>query len=374
MTLVVANQAQEVITLNSANVTKLTQNFGKSNYAVRISIYGGFGTLTLKSEDFKNSEVAQTLRANGVKSKDSMPVYEYTLAPGEESPFEEVRAESVVSVGWAKNQLINMLQQLQERYLYFVDEETGWLCSEDDLPAVNAGIQAMRERRERLHEILQHYLPMAETLFMQRITNVLTAANKLSDLDLYVNKFPSPESLDAKFRVRHSSPIRIPSLVEQLASNSQALQALAEQTSAESSLSSALALQQMQQSGLEQLREAQQQAANALRDELYQLVADSLTEMEELGEQSCGIKIQNRLERQAHRIEAITNMIAGLEGADLADVSETVNSLRQGFASPSTSRQVLQSRIAAFRQKLRNEVQLETEGQGHKALAAWLMF
>lgn len=173
-----------------------------ATYMLSVSIRVGFGTISLKSDSLKSEAIAQALRENGVKSKDTLPI------------FEAIKNGKKFSLTQAGTALSTMLDRLQSRYMICSGSKRWWFVAEGDIAAVKLGIEDMEVERSRLLSELQGVYEQAKELFHERLTNILTTANRLDEFEAYERKFPAWREIEQEFRIEVDGPVRVPSVTD----------------------------------------------------------------------------------------------------------------------------------------------------------------
>lgn len=173
-----------------------------ATYMISVTIRVGFGTISLKSDSLKSEAIAKALKENGVKSKDTLPIFE-VHASGKK-----------ISLAQAGTALSTILDRLQSRYMICSGSKRWWFVAESDMPAIAAGLEEMEVERIRLLGELEAVYDDARDLFQLRLTNILSTANRMDEFDAYVRKFPAWQEIEQEFRIEIDGPVRVPSLTE----------------------------------------------------------------------------------------------------------------------------------------------------------------
>jgi len=190
----------------------------EATYMMSVSIRMGRGVVSLKSDELKDQVLAAALKANGVKSSDTLPVYEVSLTP-EQGEWVKERlggrgTPTVFSIQSGGIAVGSILDKLQERYMLCGASRRWWFVAQSDIAQVDAGIAQMRSMRKRVIEVLRAFYDEAKSLYEIRLTNVLSAANRMVDFARYVDEFPTLAAIEREFRVEVDGRIPVPSLVE----------------------------------------------------------------------------------------------------------------------------------------------------------------
>lgn len=138
-----------------------------ATYMISVTIRVGFGTISLKSDSLKSEAIAKALKENGVRSKDTLPL------------FEVHSGGKKISLTQAGTALSTILDRLQSRYMICSGSRRWWFVAEDDMPAIAAGLEEMEQERVRLLSELQAVYDDARDLFQLRLTNILSTASTL---------------------------------------------------------------------------------------------------------------------------------------------------------------------------------------------------
>lgn len=192
----------------------------ESTYMLSVSIRVGRGTISLKSDQLKDQTLSDALRANGVKSKDTLPVFEAELTPeqGEwvrqKLGWTKAKAPSNFSLLTAGTALSTLLDRLQRKYMICGVSRRWWFVAASDMPDVDAGFEEMETMRENLLSVLHELYEPAKVLFESRLQNVLTAANRADDFNSYAGEFPTWTEIEREFRIEVDGRIPVPSLLE----------------------------------------------------------------------------------------------------------------------------------------------------------------
>jgi hypothetical protein len=402
----------DVVTLASAEGTGLSKKLSTVLVETTISIRVGFGAIKLPSSDLKGSEyLSKVYAANGVKSNDSIQIYE---AQGIDPESGKV---VTLSPAWAKNKLTASAQEIQEAYSI-----GGKLYSQEDFPKVNQQIEQMIERSERLLETL--LLPVnwnaAEATYQEKVSNIFAALAQESALERdrlitadplcadeahraheerlegydrkrcrMLNKFPTPEEFRKKFKVSNSEPIVRGSVIGAVSQSADAVKHLAEIETAQGDLAFARAVSEARNRALEDFKQATQERIETLHDEFSEHILNALKSLDGLGAKEISNKAKNALDFQLTRCEAILNLLAGLSQFEpdltkpqtdsqtaieaMAGIQDLTSKLRQGFEDSSNSREQCQAQLQAFRRSLAQTINVIHQGEGTQALAEWCL-
>lgn len=261
------------------------------------------------------------------------------------------------------SKLNSMRARIQRRYMVY--SQPYWFIKECDLENAADEIQEMRSQFTQFqNELLENYDVERED-YLLKVGKILQSTGvEGTDLERalthYVIYFPSKEKVMADFRLEFTGPVRIPSIKEQSEQDAQ----LAE---TENRIQSANILQQLQLEYANNVRAKFNEAVDEAKDEIYAILAEQLTKLEEVGNKRINKRIKNSLENALDRISILTGY-----DESLAEISKSFGAI--AFSAKVNQRSQMLERIAELRQKLSDEVNLiSNEKQGHKALAQWII-
>lgn len=313
-----------------------------ATYMLSVSIRVGFGTISLKSDSLKSEAIAQALKANGVKSKDTLPI------------FEVLKNGKKFSLTQAGTALSTMLDRLQSRYMICSGSKRWWFVAEGDMDAVKAGIEEMEQERLRLLEELQQMYDDARSLFRERLTNILTTALRVDEFEAYARKFPAWKEIETEFRIEVDGPVKIPALSD-----------LAKQ-------------EPDMQRWMKNVREQMQRDLPKLIDDACGTSAEFLSKLEQVDLANLNHAGAEKLAKGQERLESLLRLhdsiCEGLSDADapvrslISLVLKTADYSKTLMTAPN----LLEQYLLKLRQTLKDSELLGGAGKGAKALYEWV--
>lgn len=196
-------------------------------YMVSVSIRVGKCSTSFDPSFFKGAALAQRLKDNGINSREFMPIYEYKV------PYKAAIAgrrksknSDKFSLTLAGQTLSNRLDPIQEANMLCSGSKRWWFYPEMAHSDVTASLDQLENgtfdsegklillgRKQLLEELKENY-EAAKSLYLDRITNVLEAADRADKFQEYADRFPCIEELENNFRIEIEGPIRVPSVGE----------------------------------------------------------------------------------------------------------------------------------------------------------------
>lgn len=311
-------------------------------YMVSVAIRVGYGTISLKSDSLKSDEIAQALKENGVKSRDTLPVFEFIRPDG--------KRFSLTQAGTA---LSSMLDRLQNKFMLCSASKRWWFVAEADWASLDEGLQDMEAERRALLSELQDKYDEAHDLFRLRLMNILTTAQRMDEYDEYVNKFPSWGEIEDSFRIEIDGPIAVPSAVD-LAKKSPEMQ-------------------RWMGNVHQQLR----RDFPKLTDDICAAAADALSRLETAEPGSLSEHQKGLLDKAVERLGSLRNLHDSMSEAIGDDssarrlIDQTLQVVRFSLW-PSTTEEVLGQKLSSLRSELIDSELLINGGKGAKALYQWV--
>lgn len=309
-------------------------------YMMSVTIRSAFGQISLESESLKSSEVAAALRANGVRSRDTMPIFEVMVAGKKRS------IDGVVQ------QLATMLDQIQDRYMVAGASRRWWFVAGDDLPVVQQKLQEMESERLILIEELRSCYEAARDMFELRLKNVLGAAGRDVEFDSYACKFPLMTAIESELRLEIDGPIRIPSVVEM-----------------------ALETPEMQQ-WMGRIREQLERDLPRLVDDICGTAADFLTRLDRVTPGNLTLTQAKGLAKTHDRLQSLYKLLRSMESVEVGHPALIM--IRQvvtigGLCNLSdTTVEKLTESLIEYRKVLKSSDFLGNVTKGSRALHEWV--
>lgn len=320
-------------------------------YLFTISVHGGFDSISLDFRDLGlNAEVVATLQRSDI-------------TPGKMPLFRDYKR--------VINKLSGHRAKIYRRFTVYLGDF--YAFPEPDFPAVLEELEAMQAELEEYKAEVVSAHAEGRKAFIERVSAVLTAAG-LSEAevergaDRYASRFPTVADIHEKLRIDWVGPIRIPSLKEQAKEESELAAALAVEAEAEEKTAALYARQQLQQEWVNKVRARFDAALAGVQDEVFASIAEVLEPLSTQRYHALSSAKRKVIEERLERLQSIVN----LDGA-WSEIFSQVSGLVE-FAKNNHALKV-QQQIVAFRQQLRSDFSIDaSSGQGHRALAEWLMF
>lgn len=313
-----------------------------ATYMLSISIRVGFGTISLKSDSLKSEAIALALKENGVKSKDTLPI------------FEAIKDGKKFSLTTAGTALGTMLDRLQNRYMICSGSKRWWFVAEGDMDAIRKGLEEMESERVRLLSQLQALYDQARSLFYARINNILAAANRQDEFESYARKFPVWSEIQEEFRIELDGPIKIPALSE-----------LAKQ-------------EPDMQRWLRNVHDQMQRDLPKLIDDLCSTASVFLGRLEQVDPQKLNNTQANQLSKASDRIESLNKLYDSIcldttFDSPVRSLIRVCSATKIYYAkNPALTQDALISYLCHKREELKDSELLCGAGIGHRALYEWV--
>lgn len=312
-----------------------------ATYMLSVSIRVGFGTISLKSDSFKAETLAQALKENGVRSRDILPLFE---------AVKDGKKFSLVQAGTA---LSTMLDRLQSRYMICSGSKRWWFVAEGDMAAVNLGLEEMEQERVRLLGELQLIYDDARSLFHERLTNILIAANRIGEFEGYARKFPAWHEIQSEFRIEVDGPIKVPSLSE-----------LAKQ-------------EPDMQRWMQQIHQQMQRDLPKLIDDFCATAAEFLGRLEQVDPGNLTNTQANQLSKAVTRLESLIKLYGSITqdtdyDSPVRSLYRVLSSIQAYTHNLALTQEQLREYLQQDRQVIRDSELLNGASKGAKALYEWV--
>lgn len=316
-----------------------------ATYMISVTIRVGFGTISLKSDSLKSEAIAKALKENGVRSKDTLPL------------FEVHSGGKKISLTQAGTALSTILDRLQSRYMICSGSRRWWFVAEDDMPAIAAGLEEMEQERVRLLSELQAVYDDARDLFQLRLTNILSTANRMNEFDAYARKFPAWQEIEQEFRIEVDGPVRVPSLTE-----------LAKQ-------------EPDMQRWMHNIHAQIERDLPKLIDDACDTAAEFLGRLEQVEPANLNSTQANQLTRSQERLESLAKLYYSMcPSTDVNSPTAAPAIALIGHAleashlckRPTTTKDTLQEHLISLRSVLKNNELICGASKGAKALYEWV--
>jgi hypothetical protein len=194
------------------------------SYMFHIAPKVGRTKINLESEQFKTDYVAQSLRENGVRSKDVLPFFEvpydyYKQAkearcPGSTKSGGVGRPTEYFGVEQAYIAMRNMLPELQ-RQMTCGGEGRWWFFTDVSKPDVERTIAKIKQLRDDLVEDLLMVYDKAQEVYEHRVRTILDKVGAPeSQIQEALDKFLTKEEIRQNVRLSVEGPIAIPRMAD----------------------------------------------------------------------------------------------------------------------------------------------------------------
>lgn len=184
--------------------------FSAPVYKIRIKIGAACGTLNVDRQDDR----AEALKANGGRSKDSLPIYQVfeTDETGAIVYDSKGKPQVAFSAKGCQTQLANALDQLQEKYMLASGDKGLWYCPTSKVNELDAELKRLDALRDELCDALttsKNY-HKAKGIYESALYDALDP----DEVEQHLNKFPAINEITEKFRVEVMEWEPLPSLEE----------------------------------------------------------------------------------------------------------------------------------------------------------------
>ena len=262
-----------------------------------------------------------------------------------------------------------------QRHMMF--SEPYWFVFNDKIDGVCAGFEGMKVScKGKLDELLEpESYRESKTDYLLKLYNILVASRRVNKmtmatlLEQYAAQFPTPEQVRASFGVSCQGPIRVPSLTEQSAEDANLAEALAKQAQAGVLLQESQAKAKLQKEYVESIHKAiYEEAPRTAINNAYSVIAELMEEIGKADPAKAGYRLKNKLQKKVEELSVLVDF-----NTDLESLVTNVSQLTQ-VATSSVSAEHLQQRLAQFKADFLTDLVIDPEeGDGHRALADWVM-
>lgn len=184
--------------------------FSSPVYKIRIKVGAACGTLSVERKDDR----AEVIKANGGKSKDSLPIYQIFEVDEHGAVVFDAKGKPQVafSAKQAQNALANALDALQAQYMLASGDKGLWYCPTSKIEELDAEIKKLEVLRDDLLDQLttsKNY-HTAKMIYEQACYDAL----EQEEINQALVKFPSINEISEKFRIEVLEWEPLPSLEE----------------------------------------------------------------------------------------------------------------------------------------------------------------
>lgn len=400
MAIAAAQQTDEQGTVKPAEIStspvvlgqnwKLFQGGKKINrrtVLVKINLRAGVGNVTLPSEKLMQDGVKEVLKANDAGERFTFLVYkakwvpetdrERQIASKKEDKPVEPGTELTVTPDWFVNKLKARFQEVCRDFGDITSGGDGLYVPAELYPAFKEAIKTrLEDYAVELREIVKSLYDKALQSFEQRLWNIHDVASfNEQQLSKIRKAFPnSPKFFDTKFGVFFGDVKELPSIIEQIAGDAEAMAQLAEYEKNQGALSYEQALNQTRLQFLQDLKNTQQQKLDEMIDSLCGVVAESLQKIDKVagGNASVTSKMKEKLEEHATKAEALLKLIdsmAGINPTKLEDLVAKTNDLKSLAIKPKADVEKLHEAVQKLKAGFKETISLVASGPGAAELA-----
>lgn len=284
--------------------------------------------------------------------------------------------------------------RIQKRFLRYA--KPYWYVCKKDMSALRDEVFALIALADELRAEAIDLYDTEFAKFLATLEQVLIKAGNFDRdrleylLELYSNQFPTRQEILSNFGVTLEGPIRIPSLVEEAATNADLAEQLAREAAAklhheaieaqrETQEREEQAVRDLQDHYIKSLQESFARGIQQAQDDAYGLLADLLGSIERIEDPSrLNGNLKKRLEAKLQQLQTAVNQVAAINNGQLdpklPEFAEKVRQLKV-LTTSSVSPERLKERLEALRSTMTEELEqvFSSPKRGHRALAKWML-